>query len=97
MKEKEIMVVCTHPDVLSTILRLVNSRLQWNATGASDFKEAYELGRKQLFDLVLIGAGLSDEEEAALISELGEAKCIRHYGGGSGLLYAEIEGALSHA
>lgn len=89
------MVVCTHPAIRATILRLVNSRSQWKATAADSFNEAYQLGSKYSFDLVLIGAGLSDKEEAWLISRLTEVKCIRHYGGGSGLLYAEIEGALS--
>lgn len=90
MKKKEILVVCTHPTILSTILRLINSELAWHATGAGNFSEAYAMGRNQPFDLVLIGSGLLDEEEDALIQGLRQTKYLKHYGGGSGLLYAEI-------
>lgn len=94
MVKTEILVVGTHPQILQTILRLINKEESWNATGAADVAEALSLFNRQKFDLVLVGAGLSQREEDALVDQLAQLKpaipVVKHYGGGSGLLYAEI-------
>jgi len=53
---------------------------------------------KNKFDLVLLGVGV-DENAGKQMMEFCQAAdpeiiCIRHYGGGSGLLYSEIQHAL---
>jgi len=46
------------------------------------------------FDVVLLGAGLT-EVESAQIRTSATAPVVQHYGGGSGLIYAEILQALA--
>ncbi|MCD0490549.1 hypothetical protein LPB86_20080 [Pedobacter sp. MC2016-14] len=97
--KKEILVVGTHEHILKVILRLINANELWQATGCTDATAALELVEEKDFDLVLIGAGLTEEEENLLIKKLKELQpprpCVKHYGGGSGLLFAEIYGALN--
>jgi hypothetical protein len=49
-------------------------------------------------DVLLVGAGLSPEEEAQLHAAAGaqtpKVPVVSHYGGGSGLLFAEVWGVL---
>ncbi|MEH6306406.1 hypothetical protein RYH73_12185 [Olivibacter sp. CPCC 100613] len=97
MEKKEILVICTNPAILSTILRLINKESNWNATGIDNVQEACLMRKTRPLDLVLMGAGLSPEEEDQLIKELAPINCIRHYGGGSGLLYAEILSVLPNS
>ena len=50
------------------------------------------------FDVLLLGAGLAPNEESALKSAAESANppvpVVAHYGGGSGLLFAEVWGVL---
>jgi DNA-binding NarL/FixJ family response regulator len=98
MKVK-ILVVCANPDILKVILRLINANESWEAVGTSTFPEAIDVMPTDKFDLLLIGSGLTEAEEQALIeyvqSEMQDTRIIQHYGGGSGLLSAEIYQALS--
>ena len=95
----EILVIATHPDILKTILRLLNSREGWSGTGVSTIAKAIETFPTKDFNVVLLGAGLSESEEQQFRASLSALKpgipCIAHYGGGSGLLYAEVLQALA--
>jgi translation initiation factor IF-3 len=98
MKKIEILAICTHEGILQTINRLINNNELWNSTGAIDIKEAKELADTKDFDLILIGSGLTAAEEQELESILAAHKnipVVKHYGGGSGLLFGEIYHALS--
>lgn len=99
MKNPEILVVCKHPDILATILRLIHKKDGWKATGAASVEDAKDLCNKTSVNIVLIGAGIEEEEEQALQSSLAARqpglRFVRHYGGGSGLLFGEIIQALS--
>lgn len=91
----DILVVCVHEAIRATILRLLhNHNPQWVAAGAANANEAKELAGQKKFDIVLLGNGLKEQEEADLISYFASTnsltKLIRHYGGGSGLLFGEI-------
>jgi len=94
----EILVIGTHPGILATILRLLNNRAGWCATGVASATEAITIFNTKAFNIVLLGAGIDDPEAQALRAALAEMKpgipCINHYGGGSGLLFAEIMEAL---
>jgi hypothetical protein len=90
--EKQIGVICKHEAILQTIVRLINQNEQWSAKGISSIDELTSLMKKLKIDLLLLGSGFTAEEEelVANFSQLNDIKLIKHYGGGSGLLYAEI-------
>ncbi|HEY0175336.1 MAG TPA: hypothetical protein VGC08_03095 [Pedobacter sp.] len=94
----EILVVGTNQKILETVLRLLNTHVLWNATGVSSPEEAIARCKETAYEVFLIGAGLTDEQEAGLSIEIKRIHpaihVIPHYGGGSGLLFAEIYLAL---
>jgi hypothetical protein len=98
MNKVEILVICRHEGILQTIVRLVNNNSQWNATGAVTDDEAMTAFDAQAFKLVLLGSGISNESEEKLRSYFASKQprvvIVQHYGGGSGLLAAEIYEAL---
>jgi len=99
MKVTEILILGTHPEIVKTVLRLVNNNPEWAGTSASSVQEAEEICRKKHFQLVLVGGGISEEDEQELHGKLKmihkDLTIVRHYGGGSGLLTAEIYNALN--
>ncbi|AMP98320.1 hypothetical protein AY601_1403 [Pedobacter cryoconitis] len=94
----EILVVGTHEDILKTILRLLNAENAWYAEGVLGCEEAIAKCKSHAYAIVLLGGGLAEPEEARLKTEIKKIHpaihIIPHYGGGSGLLYAEIHSAL---
>lgn len=94
----EILVVGTHDQILATVLRLLNTNSSWSATGVSGVHEAIAACKSKAYKVLLIGAGLKDIEEEELTAHIleiyPEIHVIPHYGGGSGLLFAEIYLAL---
>ena len=97
-KQIEILVIGTNDQILATVLRLLNTNVSWNATGVSTPGEALKKCRELNYQVFLIGAGLTDAEEAELAIQIknihSDIHIVPHYGGGSGLLYAEIYLAL---
>jgi DNA-binding NarL/FixJ family response regulator len=94
MKEINILVVGTHPEIMATILRLLNNKPGWQATGASTLPEVTKLAQEQKFDVVLIGAGINEDDTLQINQTFQGIPVVLHYGGGSGLLYAEVYQAL---
>ena len=94
MPKTKILVVGKHEKIMKTILRLINGKPAWNGTAAFSAEEGVKLGLTTDFDIVLLGAGLS-EEESNLLKAHFKVPVIQHYGGGSGLLYAEVYGAMA--
>jgi DNA-binding NtrC family response regulator len=94
----EILVVGKHEDILQTVLRLLNAHNLWHAEGVPGCEEAIAKCRSHTYQVLLLGGGLTDPEEARLKTEIRlihpAIHIIPHYGGGSGLLYAEIYLAL---
>jgi DNA-binding NarL/FixJ family response regulator len=99
MQKIQILVICRHEEILQTIVRLINKNENWEAIGAGADEKAIELFHQHSFDLVLLGSGISDEEENKIRKIFAyqnpQIKIIQHFGGGSGLLSNEIEAALS--
>lgn len=99
MDKINILVLANHPEILGTILRLINKNELWNGIGAANPDEAVEAFTLNKFDLVLLGVGVDDETEQQLLQTFNSFNpdiiCIRHFGGGSGLLYSEIQHALT--
>lgn len=78
--------------------RLVEKRPDWSSSTAADLPSVVKLLTRERFKLLLLGAGFAEAEQQeieALIKEKGlPTKVVKHYGGGSGLLYSEIMMAL---
>jgi len=94
-----ILAVGTHPEVMPVIERLIRSQEGWEPVVARCASEAMTaLASGEYVDVLLVGAGLSPEEEAQLQTAAGaqnpKVPVVAHYGGGSGLLFAEIWGVL---
>jgi len=98
MEKTQILVIGRHPEILATVVRLVNNNPDWNATGCLSDEEAIAAFGTQDFKLVLLGGGVDEISEVKLneyfCSEKPEIKIVQHFGGGSGLLSAEIFEAL---
>lgn len=98
MEQTQILVLCSNPEILRVLLRLIDNNHQWRATGAATEDEAIDLFKQQPCKLVLLGSGmdkLTEEKLTLIFTPINPAvKFIQHYGGGSGLLTAEIFGAL---
>ena len=98
MSKIEILVICRHEGILQTIVRLVNNNPDWNATGVATDDDAIAAFNSHPFKLVLLGSGIEKESEdklcAAFKAHNPDIIIVEHYGGGSGLLAAEIYQAL---
>jgi DNA-binding NtrC family response regulator len=99
MKKIQILIICSHEEILQTIIRLINKNEKWNATGTVDSENAVKVFNEQSFDLVLLGSGIDNTDENKLqkifLQKDPQIKIIQHFGGGSGLLFNEIEAALN--
>jgi hypothetical protein len=97
--QKQILAICTHAGILETILRLINNNPAWHAVGSLSVEDAKTLLSAEGIDLVLLGNGLSPEEEKDITDHAqavnNQIRLVQHFGGGSGLLSAEIYGALA--
>lgn len=99
MKQKtQILYIGSHTEILEVMVRLLNKSDTQDGYGAPDFVEAFRCGCLHALDIVLIGSGLSDEEEEDIVTILNEQNpdtvFVQHMGGGSGILISEIETAL---
>ncbi len=98
MKKTGVLVICTHQEILNTVVRLVNSNTEMSAIGANTLEQAITTFRSVNFDLILVGAGLEKTEETELENVIRKVNrkipIVHHYGGGSGLLFTEIYEAL---
>jgi Asp/Glu/hydantoin racemase len=96
MDNTQILVVGKHEEIMKTIIRLIDGKEQWKGHAAFSAAEAQTLSNVTHIDIVLLGAGLS-EIESDRIKTFFTVPVIQHYGGGSGLLYAEIYEGLKKA
>lgn len=98
MSKIKILAVGTHAEILEVVVRLINQNEQWQGMGAADATQALAFLKQQSFNLLLLCNGLSIEEESMLKNAADgleqNIKVLQHWGGGSGLLYSEIQMAL---
>ncbi len=98
MKTTEILVLGKHADILKTILRLINKRENWNGEGAATEQEVIEKCQSKDYDLLLLDVGISSAGEQMLREQLNTTcpnlTIIQHFGGGSGLLFNEIQAVI---
>lgn len=101
MDKINILYTGRHPEILETVVRLINQNENWKGYGAADNKEAISLFTEVNFAIVLLGCGIPEEEESELRKALTtinpQCRIVQHYGGGSGLLSNEIYAALNDA
>ncbi|MCE2893919.1 MAG: response regulator receiver protein [Flammeovirgaceae bacterium] len=99
MEKMNILVIGRHPKIMETVLRLINGQPGWTAEGALTDEDALVKFNAADFNLVLIGGGVAESSEGRLRKEFEkrnpQVNMIRHYGGGSGLLFNEIEEAIA--
>lgn len=99
MEKTQILVIGRHPEILATVVRLVNNNPDWNATGCLSDEEAIAAFATQDFKVVLMGGGVDEISEEKLNEHFYNSnpniKIVQHFGGGSGLLSAEIFEALN--
>ena len=98
MEKTEILVVGRNPEIVQTVIRLINNNPSWNATPAVTDLDAVSLFQSRPFTLVLLGGGIEPKSDTllrkAFTSHNPNSTIIQHYGGGSGLLATEINMAL---
>jgi hypothetical protein len=98
MEKIEILVVGRSPEIVQTVVRLINNNAAWNATSALTDLDAISLFQARPFRLVLLGGGIEPKSDMmlrkAFIAHNPKITIIQHYGGGSGLLATEINMAL---
>jgi hypothetical protein len=99
MEKIQVLVLGKHKAIMHTLERLINANEKWQATIAFTVTDACEILNNKKFGLILIGAGISEEENQEMKNFLATIDCltpiVKHYGGGSGLLSAEIYGGLN--
>jgi hypothetical protein len=99
MKTTEILVYGKNPEILATVVRLINANEEWSGEGTSDEEEVIEKVQRKQYDLVMLGGAVPTVSENKIRATLGklqpDLKIIQHFGGGSGLLKSEIKEALS--
>ncbi|WP_158824853.1 hypothetical protein [Mucilaginibacter lacusdianchii] len=98
MNKVNILVVGRHEQILQTVVRLINNNPEWHSVGALTDKDAIQLFSHEVFDLILLSSGIEPESEQNLRAYFTDHRpsviIVQHYGGGSGLLTAEIYEAL---
>ena len=66
MKSLHILIIGRHPQIMETVVRLIESQRGWTAKGALTDEEAVAIFQLENFDLVLIGGGVEETSEEKL-------------------------------
>jgi hypothetical protein len=93
-----ILALGHNPEIMLVMNRLLNAPAGWYGVTANTEEEVVAAFAEMSFHIVLLCAGVTQEEEVRLkaqLSALNPSVIIkRHYGGGSGLLKNEIQFVL---
>lgn len=94
-----ILAVGRNAAIMAVVERLLNSHDAWYGLAVTNDGAAVQALQQTPFDIVLLCAGITKDEEAALRKQLllhnADLIIAQHYGGGSGLLEAEIRNLLA--
>ena len=85
MTKKTVAVIGGNADIVALLVRLIN---QYDAFEAVSYEQTKDL-LNSTFDLVLLSSGISEADEAVIRAQVSQP-VIQHFGGGSGLLRAEL-------
>lgn len=98
MSKTLILAIGRHPEILQTVVRLVNNNPDWDCTGVITDEDALVAFMANPYRLVLLCNGITPQSEEKLCAAFRAHDpaiiIVQHYGGGSGLLSAEIWQAL---
>lgn len=98
MTHTAILYIGKNEPINHVMHRLINGHDSWQGYIADSIEEAMKMFRQHHINVVLLGNGLSEQEEQELrttfTSQQPNIIIIQHYGGGSGLLENEIREAL---
>lgn len=95
LNQVKILSVAAHDEIREVMDRLVNKHANWSGEAARGIDEAEAYLVEEEFDVILCGAGIKPEDEKRLRDFCEKQltfspRVVRHYGGGSGLLYTEV-------
>lgn len=94
-----ILAIGRNAAIMAVVERLLNSHEGWHGLAVTNDGAAVQALQQTPFDIVLLCAGITKDEETALRQQLLQYKAdliiAQHYGGGSGLLEAEIRNLLA--
>lgn len=89
-----ILAIGRNEEIMTVMQRLLNAPEDWSGQAVTTDEAAYGALKTTTYDIILLCAGITPEEETVLrerLSALAPAAIItRHYGGGSGLLRNEV-------
>lgn len=85
MEMKTIAVIGGNIDIVVLLVKLIN---QYEGVQAVSFGNSKDL-LASTFDIVLLSSSVSESDEANIRTQVSQP-IIQHYGGGSGLLRAEL-------
>ncbi|MBW8682732.1 response regulator [Chitinophaga rhizophila] len=95
-----ILAIGRNAEIMTVMQRLLNTPDNWTGLAVTTNEAALSAFEEQQFDIVLLCAGITPEEEAILTAHFKQRTpgsiVKRHYGGGSGLLKNEILYALEN-
>jgi PleD family two-component response regulator len=99
-RKLRILAIGRNAEIMTVMQRLLNAPDNWTGLAVTTNEAAIAAFSQEAFDIVLLCAGVSTEEEATLSAQFRQQApdviVKRHYGGGSGLLKNEIQYALEH-
>ena len=97
-QKTNILYIGRNAEITTVVVRLLNNNEDWFGMGTTLDNEAQELFMQHPFDIVLLGNGITKDEDLQLraffTNHNPAIKIVQHYGGGSGLLKSEILIAL---
>lgn len=95
-----ILAIGRNAEIMTVMQRLLNTPDNWKGVTVTTDEAALTAFDQEPFEIVLLCAGVTPDEEAALTAHFLQRSpgiiVKRHYGGGSGLLKNEILYALEN-
>ncbi len=85
MTKKIVAIIGANSDIVALLVRLIN---QYDTFEAVSYEQTEDLFNSK-FDLVLLSSGISEADEDLIRAQVSQP-IIQHFGGGSGLLRAEL-------
>ncbi|TWV98721.1 hypothetical protein [Chitinophaga pinensis] len=99
-QQLHILAIGRNAEIMTVMQRLLNTPENWKGLTVTTNEAALAAFDQESFDIVLLCAGVTPEEEATLTAHFTQRNpdiiVKRHFGGGSGLLKNEILYALEH-
>lgn len=85
---KHVVIFGGNKDIVELLVRLIANYPEFSASGFQDPQEVLAPGIPM--DVLLLSSGVSPADEA-LVRATVQVPIIQHFGGGSGLLRAELQ------